>query len=68
MSSLEGWKQRFRVLSRSFEELHFFHIYRELNKEADGLSKHALIAHEGIISLYTWSNGEEGPSRHIRIY
>jgi hypothetical protein len=66
--ALEGWKHSFRMLSRSFEEFTFFHIYRELNKEADSLSKSALIAPEGIISLSSWSNGEEGPPRHIRIY
>jgi ribonuclease HI len=68
VSSLEGWKQSFRVLNKSFEDLQFFHIYRELNKEADRLYKYALIAPEGIISLSSWSNGEEGPPRHIRIY
>jgi hypothetical protein len=60
-AKIQGAKQK-------FEELHFYHIYREFNKEADGLSKRALQAPEGIISLYTWSNGEEGPARHIRIY
>jgi len=56
------------MLSRSFKDLHFFHIYQELNKEADSLSKSTLIAPEGIITLSAWSNGEEGLTHHIRIY
>jgi ribonuclease HI len=46
VSSLEGWKQSFRLLSRRFKDLQFFHIYRELNKEADRQSKLALLAPE----------------------
>jgi ribonuclease HI len=68
VSSLEGWKQRIRFIRRNFEAIQFFHIYREFNKEADGLSKKALMEPEGYISLYLWSDGMEGQRRLINIY
>jgi ribonuclease HI len=65
---LEGWKQRIRLLRRKFSAIHFFHIFREFNKEADGLSKQALIAPEGNISLQLWSGGMGALHRNINIY
>jgi len=43
VSSIEGWKQRIKMLKRKFADIHFFHIYREYNKEADGISKKELL-------------------------
>jgi ribonuclease HI len=51
VSTLEGWKLRIASLVNRFSSVQFFHIYREYNMEADWLSKKALIAAEGIISL-----------------
>jgi hypothetical protein len=41
--SLQPWMTKIRVLSRKFQQLKAQHIYREFNKEADQLSKQALL-------------------------
>jgi len=52
--SLEGWKHITVMLVNRFSIVHFFHIFWEYNKEADRLSKKALLALKGIISLQLW--------------
>jgi len=46
-SSIEGWKIRTKDLLKNFQAISFHHIYREFNKEADKISKQALLEHEG---------------------
>jgi hypothetical protein len=41
--SIEGWKLRTMDLTTLFQEISFHHIFREFNKEADQLSKQALL-------------------------
>jgi ribonuclease HI len=70
VSSLEGWKQRIQMLRRKFEDIQFYHIYRDYNKEADGLSKQALLAPEGIISLHflvTWSGRTTSSYKYLLV-
>jgi ribonuclease HI len=66
--AVEGWKSRIKVLIKRFQSISFQHIYRSYNIEADILSKQAFDEPEGKISYYHWSNGAEGPRRHIRIH
>jgi ribonuclease HI len=40
----EGWKSRIKELIPTFKGIHFQHIFREANGEADQLSKQALTA------------------------
>jgi hypothetical protein len=68
VSTLEGWKLRIASLVNRFSSVQFFHIYREYNMEADWLSKKALIAAEGIISLQLWTGALAGPIRQIKVY
>lgn len=46
---LEAWKCRILELKNSFSSLHFCHIYREFNREADLLSKEAVGYFNGMI-------------------
>jgi len=68
VTSLEGWKQRTIMLANKFLVVQFIHIFREFNKEADKLSKKALLAPEGIICLQLWTGDSTGLHRHISIY
>jgi hypothetical protein len=68
VSSIEGWKQRIKMLRRKFLATNFFHIYREFNKEADEQSKKSLLKPKGYILLHKWSSGLEGQRRLINIY
>jgi len=68
VSSLEGWKQRIKLLRRKFMATNYFHIYREYNKEANEQSKKAHLELEGYIVLHKWSSGLEGQSNIINIY
>jgi ribonuclease HI len=47
--SLQPWMTRIRQMSGSFQNLKIQHIYREFNREADQLSKQALLMEEGIL-------------------
>jgi ribonuclease HI len=58
--SIEGWKKRTKDLYKNFQVLSFHHIYRDFNKEADKLSKEALLAPEGRITYYQWEPGGAG--------
>jgi ribonuclease HI len=42
--------QKLHYAARSFEDIHFSHIFRELNIEADTLSKEALQLHQILLS------------------
>jgi ribonuclease HI len=68
VTTLEGWKHRTTMLVNRFTTVQFFHIFREFNIEADRLSKKALLAPEGIISLQLWTGASAGPIRQINIY
>jgi len=55
-------------LKKSFKEISYSHIYREHNKEADSLSKKALLKIEGKIEYNLWVNGSEGPTLFLNLF
>jgi ribonuclease HI len=65
---IEGWKRRTKVLSSHFQEISYLHIYREHNKEADRLSKQALLGPTGRLTYYLWENGKVGPPHHLKLF
>jgi ribonuclease HI len=65
---IEGWKHRTKVLTTIFQEINFHHIFREYNKEADRLSKQALLGPKGRLTYYTWENGKAGPLFHLKLF
>jgi hypothetical protein len=56
---LEGWKQETRKLATNFSNIQFSHISRVHNSAADALSKRALSAVVGKLSIYHSDNGLE---------
>jgi ribonuclease HI len=53
VTALECWKDRITELTQAFSQINFSHIYRELNVEADILSKNALSKHNWHIDVST---------------
>jgi hypothetical protein len=66
--SLMGWMDRINKLKNSFKEIHYTHVYRELNMEAYSLSKKALTKTEGKIIYNCWVDGNEGPPHYFKLY
>jgi len=54
------------LLGRS--EIRYTHIYRELNKEADPLSKKALLKTKGKIEYNLWVDGNEVPTLYLNLF
>jgi len=65
---LEGWKQRTMELATLFTDVHFQHIPRYHNYEADALSKRALIAVAGRLSIFHFDNGIESSISSINLF
>jgi hypothetical protein len=61
-------EHRTKVLSTNFQEIIYKHIYREYNKEADCLSKQALLGPIGRLTYYIWENGKAGPLFHLNLF
>jgi hypothetical protein len=55
-------------MKSAFREIHFTHVYRELNMEADVLSKLALTKPEGKLDYNRWVDGNEGPTISISLF
>jgi ribonuclease HI len=68
VASLMGWMDRIIKLKKSFREIYYTHVYRELNKEADSLSKKALTKTEGRIEYNLWVDGNEGPTLFFNLF
>jgi ribonuclease HI len=66
--ALDCWKDRIRDLIKNFRAINFSHIYRELNREADLLSKKAIQQQEGKITYNKWVEGKEGPTLFLNLY
>jgi ribonuclease HI len=66
--ALECWKDRIFELIKGFTQINFTHIYRELNLEADLLSKSALQEQEGKLTFYQWKDGHVGPTQHLYLF
>lgn len=65
---LEGWKQRTLELASQFTDAHFQHIPRYHNTEADALSKRALSAVPGRLSIYHIDNGIASSISSINLF
>jgi hypothetical protein len=59
--SLQPWMEKIRVLSERFQQIKAQHIYRDYNKEADQLSKEALLLDED--GLYVAGGTKEGSKK-----
>jgi hypothetical protein len=55
-------------LTTLFQGIRFHHIYREFNKEADQLSKQALLELVGRLTYFQWVGGVGGPHTHINLF
>ena len=66
--TIEGWKNRIKVLSKKFQALSFDHIYKDFNIEAGKLSKEALLAPEGRLTYYQWEPKGVGRLKFLDIY
>lgn len=51
---LKHWMDAAQKLIRDFEHLHFEHVFRKANMEADMLSKRALHSQAGVIMWQEW--------------
>jgi ribonuclease HI len=65
---IKGWKHRTMELTPLFQGISFHHIYREFNKEADQLSKQAILEPKGRLTYFQWVRGVEGPHTHINLF
>jgi hypothetical protein len=54
-TTLDSWQRRIAYLRKGFLSIEARHIYRELNQEADALSKEALSLDEGVLLLSVWN-------------
>jgi ribonuclease HI len=68
VASLMGWMDGINLLKSAFKEIHFTHVYRELNMEADTLSKLALNSPEGKLVYSSWIEGNEGIPITINLF
>jgi hypothetical protein len=66
--AIEGWKIHTKALIKNFQAISFHHIFRDFNKEADQLSKAALLVPEGNISYYRWEPGGASPMNHLAMF
>jgi len=55
--NLHHWCIKVRGLVEEFTEIHCNHIYRELNQEADTLSKRGLDGASGVLHFEEWRDG-----------
>jgi hypothetical protein len=65
---IEGWKRKTKVLSTSFQEMSYQHIYKKYNKKVDHLSKQALLGPTSRLTFYKWENGKAGPLFHLKLF
>jgi hypothetical protein len=63
-----GWMDIINKLKNSFREIHYTHVYRELNMEANFLSKKVLSKTEEKIEYNLWVDGNEGPTLFLELY
>jgi hypothetical protein len=55
-------------LVSTFRAIHFQHIYREKNVEADHLSKKALSTVSGRLFYHSWDGASAGNVQHFDIF
>jgi ribonuclease HI len=61
---LFAWMDRIKILQCQFKNLIFTHTSREFNKQANILSKSALLKQSGLLSYTHWMDGHEGLTHH----
>jgi ribonuclease HI len=66
--SLDCWKDRLIELIKLFQKISFAHVYREENKEADNLSKQALLKVPGKIVYFQCEEDHEGPHMFLDLF
>jgi len=66
--NIEGWKRKTSELVSTFRAIHFQHIYRETNVEANRLSKQAILALSGKLFYYFWDGETAGTVQHYDIF
>jgi ribonuclease HI len=62
------WKQKTRELSKGFTNISFQHFPRAFNREADALSKRALLEVAGKLSLFHCDSGIESSATFLDIF
>jgi ribonuclease HI len=62
------WKQKTRELSKGFTNISFQHFPRSFNREADALSKRALLEEVGKLSLFHCDSGIESSTTYLDIF
>jgi len=67
VANLDSWKDRILDLIPYFRSVTFAHVYREINMEADRLSKKALFTSQGHIAYSQWNEGHEGPIIRLKL-
>jgi ribonuclease HI len=65
---IEGWKLKTQALSKHFTDIRFHHFSRSFNNEADALSKKALNAEAGRLSIFHSDSGIDSPTTCISIF
>jgi hypothetical protein len=55
-------------LTTLFQGIRLHHIYMELNKDADQLSKQALLEPVGRLTYFQWVGRVGGPHTHINLF
>jgi ribonuclease HI len=66
--NIEGWKRKTSELVATFRDITFQHIYRETNRVADRLSKHALLTSSGSLFYYPWDGESARTVQHFDIF
>jgi hypothetical protein len=65
---IEGWKHKTQELSKHFTDIRFHHFSRSFNSEADALSKKALSAEVGRLSIFHSDSGIDSSTTCISIF
>jgi hypothetical protein len=67
MITLQPWLTRIRELSENFQTLKIQHIYREYNREANQLSKKALLLEEEFLYYAKGVGAHVEPFKRLRL-
>lgn len=65
---LSWWKRRIRDLGKNFSSIYPIHIFRELNMEADMLSKEALLWRTKELIWWDTRDGKQRPQHHFQVF
>jgi hypothetical protein len=68
IAPLMGWMDIIKILKNSFREIHFTHVYMELNMDAYFLLKKELSKTEGKLEFSRWVDVNEGAILSINLF